>query len=144
MAKAIATPQDVTAKWLERLSGSTTAIENGVRRVQTAPGVAAAAKYDKWQAGLQANAQKWRRNVAAVPLQTWQDRMINIGAPRVATGAQAKQDKFQSFMSQFLPFVDNAAQRVRAMPDTTYEQRKARANAMMDALHAFQRGGSGS
>lgn len=137
MPRQLASPQQVTSKWVERLGASTTAIQQGVQRVQEAPGVAAARKFDKWQAGIQAAGQKWRERVAGVSLAEWQQSMLQVGIPRVAAGAQAKQHKFEKFMAAFLPYLQSGVEKVRSMPDTTYEQRKQRALAMMDHNHAY-------
>lgn len=136
------TAQQATSKWTSRLQGATQEMTQGVQRVTTAPGTAAAAKYDKWLAGIQANAQKWRRNVAAVPLQAWQSSMINIGIPRVGQGAQAKAGKYEAFANDFYPFLQQQMVKVNAMPDNTFEARLQKAQAMAIALHAYKRGGS--
>lgn len=136
------TPEQATTKWTSRLQGATQEMTQGVARVQTAPGVQAAAKFDKWMAGIQANAQKWRRNVAAVPLQQWQTSMTQIGIPRVGEGAAKKAGKYQAFAADFYPFLQQAMAKVNAMPDATFEARLQKANAMATALHQYKRGGS--
>jgi hypothetical protein len=45
----------------------------------------------------------------------------------------------QAFLTQFLPFLATQVAQVKNMPNQTYDQRKARAIAMMDALHQFKR-----
>lgn len=137
------TPDQATSKWVSRLSGATTEIQQGVSRVTQAPGQAAAAKFQKWQQAIQESANKWRRNVAAVSLEQWQASMVNIGVPRVAQGAQAKQDKFQRFASEFFPHLERGVEAVSRMPDTTFEDRVQRAVAMMRHNRNFQRGGGG-
>lgn len=136
------TPEQATTKWTSRLQAATTEMTQGVARVQTAPGAAAAAKYDKWLAGIQAGAQKWRRNVASVSLQQWQSAMTNIGIPRVGEGAAKKAGKYQAFAADFYPFLAQQMQRVNSMPDSTFEARLAKATAMATALHGYKRGGS--
>lgn len=136
------TPQQATTKWTSRLQGATQEMTQGVARVTQAPGAQAAAKFDKWMAGIQANAGKWRRNVAAVPLQSWQASMTNIGIPRVGQGAQAKAGKYEAFAADFYPFLQSAMQKVNAMPDNTFEARLQKAQAMAIALHGYQRKGA--
>lgn len=142
------TPDQAAAKWTTRLSASTQDIQQGVQRVQTAPGMLAAQKFQKWITGVQESANKWRRNVAAVSLDSWQASMINIGIPRVSQGAQAKQGKYTAFATQFFPHLERGIAQVKAMPDTTFEDRIQRAVAMMRHNRDFQRsggsGGSGS
>lgn len=135
-------PQQATSKWTSRLQGATQEMTQGVQRVSKAPGQDAAAKFDKWMSGIQANAQKWRRNVANVPLDQWQHAMVNIGIPRVGQGATAKAGKYQAFAADFFPFLSAAMARVNAMPDNTFEARLQKATAMATALHGYKRGGA--
>lgn len=137
MAKTDAS--QVAETWKNRLSAATTEIQNGVNRVTTAPGQQAAAKRDLWLARLQASQAKWARNVAAVPLDEWKNKMLTVGVPRIAQGAAANQHKMQDFMTEFLPFVNNVAQKVRQMPNTTLEDSIARATTQIRETAKFQR-----
>lgn len=132
-------PQAATAKWVANLSSSTAAITAGVNAVTVAPGQLAAAASQKWLQNTQAAADKWKQRVGAVSLSQWQQAMINVGAPRVASGAQANQGKMQDFMTQFLPFLATQVQTVRAMPSTTLDQNIARSAAMIRATASFKR-----
>lgn len=135
------TPQDATTKWVSRLSGATQEITNGVNRVTQSPGASAAAKFNKWVAAMTNPAiqQKWKNNVGAVSLADWQSAMTNIGIPRIASGAQAKQGKYQAFAAQFFPFLDAGIAQIERMDDTTFEARLQRATAMMTYTHGFKR-----
>jgi hypothetical protein len=135
------TPQDATGKWVSRLSGATQEITQGVARVTQAPGQAAAAKFNKWVAAMTSPQvqQKWRNNVAAVSLSDWQTAMTNIGIPRIASGAQAKQGKYLAFAEQFFPFLATGVAQIERMDDTTFEARLQRATAMMTYTHGFKR-----
>lgn len=139
-------PQDATSKWVSRLSGATAEIQAGVARVSVSPGQSAVAKYQKWvNAITSADAQaKWKRNTGALALADWQQAMTNIGVPRIAQGAQAKQGKFESFMSQFLPFLARGVQQIESMDDSTFEARVQRAVAMMQYNRTFKRSGTGA
>lgn len=137
-------PNSVAAKWASRTASASSEYQAGIQRVTTAPGQAAAAKFEKYRQGVIDNAEKWRRNVASVQLEEWRQRAVSIGASRFAAGAQASQDKFSRFAAEFFPHLEAGLNRVRAMPDTTLEQRLERARAM--ALHNAQfrrRGGGG-
>jgi len=135
------TPQQARDKWVTRIGQATQDIARGVEAVQQAPGAAAAAKFDKWQAGLQAGADKWRRNVGAVPLESWKASMINIGIPRVASGAQAKAGKYEQFAAEFFPYLDQGVAQIARMPDTNLEARIQRSVAMQRHNAAFRRRG---
>lgn len=133
------TPEQAQAKWVQRIGAATQQVTEGVQRVQTAPGQKAAAKQQKWLQNTQAAADKWRRNVAAVSLADWQNLMVNVGIPRIAQGAQAKQAKYGAFAQQFFQHLQAGVSKVEAMPDTTFEERVARAVTMMRHNRDFKR-----
>lgn len=139
------TAQEVADKWATNLGNAQTSMTNGVNRVTTAPGQAAAAKRMKWIAAIQnpATQDKWARKVSAVSLQSWKDSMTNIGIPRAAQGAAAKKPKFVAAMTTLLPYIDQVTAQVRAMPDTTPTDREQRAIAMMRGMRNYT-GTSGS
>lgn len=110
-------PNAVAQQWAQRLAQSTQQITEGVQRVTTAPGVAAARQKNVWINNLQASQDKWARRTAAVPLGDWQAAMIEKGVPRVSSGATAAVPKMASFMQQLLPFVDTAVQGLPARGD---------------------------
>lgn len=134
-----ATSASATAKWVQNLSAATDRMTTGAQGVTKAPGLAAAAAADKWLQRVTASKQKFAQNVGAVSLQSWQNSYINIGIPRVAQGAQAKQGKMQAFMDQFLPYLQRGVQTIDAMPSTTLEDGIARATAMIRYNSKFQR-----
>lgn len=142
MAGVRVSPQDATTKWVNNLSGATAAISAGIDRVTEAPGAKAAAKQQKWIQAVQASQDKWKRNVAAVSLQQWQQLFKSVGVQRIAQGAQAKQSKYTNFAQQFFPYLEQGVQKVAAMPDTTFEERVQKSVAMMRHNHAFVRSGS--
>lgn len=129
------------ARWVAGVSAATQKISEGVDRVSTAPGQKAAQKAQKWLNEVTAAAPKWQRNVARVSLGEWQDAMKNVGIPRVAQGAQAKQDKYGAGMSAFLPFLTNVVSRADQMDDSTLAARIAKATFVMTETAKY-RGGS--
>jgi len=134
-----ATPQAATAKWLANLSGATARMQSGAMSVTVAPGQAAAAAADKWLQKVTQAKAKFANNVSAVTLQQWQTAYVNIGIPRVAQGAQAKQSKVQAFHEQFLPFLATGLQKIDNMPNVTLEDGIARATAMIRYNATFKR-----
>jgi hypothetical protein len=133
------TPEQATAKWLQRLSASSQQITDGVNGVTVAPGTKAAAAKDLWANRVMAAKDKWASRVASVSLTEWQSSMINVGIPRIAQGAQAKQGKVQDFMAQFLPYLDTGVAKVKAMPKGDLSSSIARASAMITHNANFQR-----
>lgn len=134
------TPQQIAARWSQRLSASTQQIQEGVARVQVAPGQKAAAQKQAYLTNVAAKADKWERNVRAVTLEDWK-AATTAGAARVAAGAQAKQGKVEKFLGEFLPFVDQVQAKVAAMPRGTLEQNLARMVANARELSQFKRSG---
>src|SRR5271165_5996280 len=99
---ALPTAQAWLTKWGTNLSASGNYIKQGVNNVTVAPGVAAAAAADRMLAGITASVQsgQWAKQVAAVPLQSWKDAMINKGIPRLAQGvASAQSNKTQQIQA---------------------------------------------
>jgi len=135
------TAAEVVAKWQARLQQSSQEMAAGVQRVQVSPGQAAAAKRQKWvQAITDPKTQdKWARNVQSVSLSQWQQRMIDVGIPRVAQGAAAAQQKTEQAFSSLLSYIDNVQQQVRSMDDTTYEAREQRMIANARLMRQYQR-----
>lgn len=134
-----ATSASATAKWLSGMQGASDRMKSGALSVQTAPGVKAAAAADKWLAKVTQAKAKYAANVSAVSLQSWQNSYVNIGIPRVAQGAQQKQDKVTAFMDQFLPYLQNGLATIDKMPSTTIEDGIARATAMIRYNAKFAR-----
>lgn len=135
------TPQEAAARWSQGVSQNVNRYAEGVQRVTQAPGQAAAAKADKYAAGVNASIQsgKWKNRTASVSLAAWQDATVNIGAARLGQSATAKVGKMEAAMSQLLPAVDAARNTVRAMPDTTLEQRVQRMVRFSQEMSKFQR-----
>ncbi len=133
------TPAQVAAKWQRNLGAATQSITDGVNAVTEAPGAKAARQKAFWLQRVNDAADKWARNVGLVTLDEWKSAMINVGIPRVATGAAAKVGKVESFMTEFLPYVNDAAARVRSMPKGGEANAIARAAAMIQANMKFKR-----
>lgn len=131
-------PSEGTAKWVNRLSAATSDITAGIAKVTTAPGQSAAQSFQKYQNNVQAAFPKWKNNVAAVSLSSWQ-QSATAGVQRVAQGAQQKQGKYQDFANQFYPFLDNNVAKIKAMPNATFEDRVQRAVQMMRLNSNFKR-----
>lgn len=132
--------QQATQKWVQNLGAATERMQQGAMAVTKAPGAAAAAAADKWLARVTQSKAKFAANVGRVSLQEWQNSYVNIGIPRVAQGAQAKQAKVQSFMDQFLPYLQRGVSAIDQMPNVTLEDGIARASAMIRYNAKFQRG----
>lgn len=132
-------PQEAMEKWAQRTAGATNEMAAGINRVTTAPGQLAAAKSQKWLAAVTQAEAKFKRNVGRVTLDQWKRAALDVGVPRVASGVNAKKQKWGDFAAEFFPYLDQGIQRVQAMPDTTFENRVQRMVAMVTHTHGFQR-----
>lgn len=141
MAGVRGTPEEATQKWLSRLQAATPQIQQGVARVSEAPGAKAARNADLWQRRVTESRDKWVRNVSRVSVGEWQDRMQTVGIPRIAQGAQAKQDKFTSFAREFFPYLDQGVRQIANMPKGGVENGINRAAAMIRHNAQFRRQG---
>lgn len=133
----------MVAKWAER-TGSQSAInayKEGVGRVTEAPTVKAAAKLDKYQAGIQAalDSGKTRDALMNSPVELYRNNAINVGAARIATGVKKGTPKMQAFAAAFVPFLQGAMQANAQMADTTLEDRIAKSADMQRRLSGFKR-----
>lgn len=127
-------PTEAAAAWVSGMSGASTKYQAGIAKVTTAPGQLAAAHKADYLAGVNAAANTWASKVAAVPLQTWQAAASQKGAPRLASGAQAAQQKVAAFQAAFIPVLTNI---VNGLPaGGNFDARMARFDAYARALHA--------
>ena len=136
-------PQAATQKWVTNLSNSTTAITRGVQAVSVAPGAKAAAASGKWLAKVTQSEAKYKARVGSVSLSDWQTSMTQVGIPRIAQGATAKQNKMQSFMTDYLGYLNTKLPAIDAMPSNTLEDGINKAVAMIRANAGFKRSTSG-
>ena len=134
-------PQDVANKWANNIAQATDSIRQGVQAVTTAPTQLAAQAQDRYIAGVQraVSTGKWQAGLQKVSLADWQNAMINKGIPRIGSGAAAAKTKFASFMTQFLPYVQQGVQQLQTMPRGTLDQNIQRAVFMMNHNAQFQR-----
>lgn len=129
-----------TQRWQQGMANAGPAMQRGVAALQTSPGQSAAAAADKWLMKVTAAKDKFARRAGSVTLQQWQAAMNNYGIARVATGAQQKSGKMQSFMSDFLPYLKQGVDQIHSMPRNTLEDGINRAVAMIQHNAKYQRG----
>lgn len=130
-------PEQIAQNWASGLSNAGQKIADGVNGVTVAPGRAAAAQVETWAANTVNSKAKWARNTAAVPLEDWRQAMVNKGVPRIASGAQAAQGNFATFMGKLLPYIDNVKAGLPARGGL--EQNIARSAAFIRGMSKFQK-----
>jgi len=130
-------PNDIAARWANRLSGAGDKIRAGVQGVTQAPGARAAAQKARYVAGVQAKADKWAAKVGSVSLSDWQTAMTEKGIPSIAQGATAAQGKMTSFFTQLIPYINANVGAIRSMPSLTIEDSVNRAAAWIRTMSKF-------
>lgn len=129
-------PATAAQKWAQNLAGATQRIQAGVQGVTVAPGQAAARQKTVYVQNVTASADKWAQNTAAVSLGDWQQATINKGIPRIATGAQAAEPKFQAFMTKLLPYIQSGKSNLPARGNL--QANIARATAWIQYMANFK------
>lgn len=135
MAKVNAT--EYAEKWARRIKGSTEDIRRGVMRTSEAPGMAAARQVQLMKANLIKSLEDgtWERNVSAVTLQDWQDKMIEKGVPRLAAGVDSAQAKQVQMAEKLLADVDASVAVVNQTPRGDIEQNIQRMTTFAREMH---------
>ncbi len=133
--------QVVAERWRTNLSRSGEKIKAGIEAVSESPMDKAAAASEKYVQGVQdaVASGRYQAGLRSVSLAEWKDAAINKGIARISSGATAALPKVQQFMSEFLPFVENVSNTVRAMPSSTFEDRINRMVRNAELIHEFRR-----
>ncbi|MDD5540400.1 MAG: hypothetical protein PHG61_06900 [Candidatus Marinimicrobia bacterium] len=84
---------------------------------------------------------KWAARLRSVSLEDWKSRTINKGIGRIAAGIDEAYGKQVAFANELLPFQENLANKVAAMPDLTLEDSINRATAWIRGMATFKRKG---
>ena len=136
---ATANVMDTVKKWQTNLSNAKAAITAGVNAVTVSPTVQAAAKVDKYLAGVQAavDSGKFQRSLQAVSAQDWKNAMLNKGLQRLQNGVTEGVPKMTAFMTKFLPYAQQVSQTIQSMSDATESDREQRMLENVRQLRKF-------
>lgn len=134
-------PEKWTRKQIQRTSAASGDYADGVRSTDKDPMALATAAIPKWKIRVNEadTEKKLRAGLARVTKGQWAEAAATKGASRLGPGIQAAEGKVREFATQFSSHLSSVLPTIEKMPSTTYEERKARANAMMDANHKFTR-----
>jgi hypothetical protein len=132
-------PQASAAKWAQNLGAAAQQIQAGVMAVQQAPSAQAAAAVQKWVASITSQKAQtdYVNGLNKVTLIDWQNAMKNKGIPRIGQGAQAAQNKFQTFLAALFNYENAGLAQIKAMPSTTLQDRIARMTAWVQYMSGF-------
>lgn len=142
MAKRVrVSASEFAEKWNRRLSGAQQDIRRGVENVDESPTDAAADAQDKMRQNLldAIDNGKWARGLARVSLSDWQDRVLDVGVGRIASGADAAQDDVQAFASELIDHQNAGLSEIEGMADITLQDNINRATAWLRHMAGFER-----
>ena len=135
------TPDQFAEKHARRLKGAIEDMRAGVERVTASPTAAAAAKKEKFRAGINASIDsgKWEQGLKRVSLEEWKRKMVEKGLGRVAAGIDAAKDKVIDFAAELLPYQDRLKGEVEGMPDISLEDNINRMTTWIRGMSKFKR-----
>ena len=138
---AVKNPNQVATKWLRGMQGAGDAIRQGVASVTEAPSAKAIRQKEVMVQNFMesVNSGKWERNLAKVSLSDWQAALSGIGVQNITAGATKGFPKMESFMAQFLPYLEQGVNKLKAMPRGNLDQNIARAVTMIRHNAEFKR-----
>ena len=132
--------QQVVQKYQSRVAGAGTDYANGVASPKRDWLQAFTAAQPRMQAGLQqaiASGKIVRRAQQKGGTQNWQQKAASKGARNYVAAAADAAAGYQSAVDKVLAAGESASKAAASMPDTTIEQRMARAVAAMKAIHDY-------
>lgn len=133
-------PQQVAAKWANRLSGASADITQGVNNVTVAPSQKAIANKAKMRQNILAAIDNgsWENGLKGVTLQDWQQAFITKGIPRITQGTQAAQTKVADFHAKLQPAQDALSAKVASMPKMNLSDSIARMTTFVQGMAALK------
>ena len=135
------TPAQVADKWASNLGRATETIRAGVNSVSVNPAEKAIAAQDRYVAGVERAVAdgRYARGLQRVSLQDWKNAILEKGLPRIASGANQAKPKMQSFLQEFLPYVEEGVRALENMPRGDLQQNIQRAIRMIEHNANFRR-----
>ena len=143
---ATKSPDQIAAKYQRRVAGAGQDYAEGVANPARDWAAATVAAQPRWQTSLQEAMQKgsYSRGVQNAGSAKWQQRATSVGAQRYTAAATDAAAEFAKRAGEIVAAGQAAQQASSRLPNTTFEQRKQRALAAMDAIHnhwASRKGG---
>lgn len=131
------TPEEVADKYVRNAQNALGDWVAGVQAVTEAPGMKAAAKKQKWLAGINraANEGTWEQNVAAVSLQEWVATTVGKGEGRYGSGVASARNKQVEFHNQLQSFREPLDRKIANMSDLTPQDRE---NKMLENMRGMR------
>lgn len=137
------TPQQISDKYQRGVAGAGNDYASGVQSPSKPWAQATAAGAQRWAAGIQQAIQlkSFESGVSKAGDQKWQAGALNKGATRYTAAAADAATAYSQVADRVMGAASAAQSAVANMPNTTLEQRLARAAAAARAISAYHNGG---
>ena len=131
--------EQIAAKFARRVAAAGQDYAEGVQNPSRPWAEATAASENRYQAGLNESFAKrsFSKGVQRAGNEKWQRNALEKGATRFTQSAQTAAANYQQQAQHVMAAADAAANAAGRMEGTTYEQRKQKALAAMDATKAY-------
>lgn len=135
------TGSEFAEKWARNLGASTEYIRRGIESLTESPGAKAVQKRAKWVAKMTSaeTHERWAKATGKVSLEDWKRKAIEIGLPRISSGASAATPKMAQFGEALMAYQEQGLAKLRNMPDITLEDSKARLLAWFEHMSKFRK-----
>jgi len=133
--------REFAEKWNRRIKGATQDVRAGVERVTESPMEAAIAALPKMQQRFNeaVASGKVERGLRRRTLQEWKDRVVNVGIPRIAAGADAAVEDVQDFAEQLIEHENRGLAEIERLPNVTLDDSINRMTAWVRHMAEFRR-----
>lgn len=134
-------PNQGAQDWANGIANSGQKVQRGVQAVTVNPATQAMAAKPKMIQNFTAAMQqggKFDRSMAKVTLPYWQDKMINLGIPRMQQGASAAIPRMTQFLTALYAAQEPIINAIKQMPNVTKADAKARMNSWFDQSSALK------
>lgn len=136
------TPDQITAKFRDRLAAAATDYAAGVQNPSREWASATVAGAARWRAGINKAIQErsFERGVQSAGNAKWQQRAATVGAQHFSAAADQAAQSYAQKAAQIMQAAAAARSAALSMPDETIEQRIARSAAAQRAISQFWAG----
>lgn len=136
MAKKVRVNEaEFVQRWKQGMQGAGQRYREGIEAVDESPTEKAADQKSVWIAQIQANADKWERNLRAVTLSDWKNAAVNKGAANLTGSVDVAEPKVRRNAGRIISAIDRALASMPARSanmDQNYERSKHIGRALVE------------
>jgi hypothetical protein len=138
---AIASPQEVAAKWKQRTAAAAQDYADGVAKTDKDPTALAIAAGPRYLANVtrRFNDGSWANGLRRVGKSGWQAAVAAKGATNFSNGVNAAEEKVAQAFGPLLAFEQNLLNRVSSLPNVTDTDRENRMLAWTRGMRDYKK-----